>query len=780
MPLDLTNPIELTVSQAVLTLETNDGRFERFCQDVVSLIEGGAIIFSTSTSWDLGRDGVGAGRAQGIYVCVSLRDDVDGKALSDIERIRATTSNIKKLYFCSSYNLSEHKISLLEAQLGKEVDYSFEVKCLGASQLTEAAARDPEIIERQYGAEIKGALRAISTDPSDETEVHGLRLALIAAAGDDSNQIRQQLYSGGLIEILSDKHARTIAACTKEMSERLHLGYVLSDTAILPHLTNLIADELVTQSGPAFSITVKGIEHAQTLKVHAAERFLEGRLAIRKAIESSIGEKLADAHFNVLWKIFEDRITSHFHARGSALVAEVSALLDQSPTTVGSEIHPKLSFIDELATAVANTASHPQRRDELHQAVMDLFMEHTSVATEWLVRVCASFIACCALGLEYSSNAALGRLFARTVLVLDTDVVLSLLGEGEPEHESVFTIASKWVKVGGKLLIAEPVLEEVAYHAHIAQRDFDQVRRLIPGTPEDRLRIIDNAFVRSFAEHVARNTASLGQWNRFIMQFRGNAPYDWTRVFAHLKAEYSIDKLPSRSARQETLELQVRAYLIKTAIEAGYTGRSVRDKATRDARLYADMVHYLDTIRATDPGATCLLVSSAQRLADAERQFHQSGEQQIVVPISSVLYLLSLLPQVTLGISAMKTFLFEERRPGFSSDLERTIFRLLRSSREVAMPWAKRGVLMKEVRDRLIDDARKQGQWIPDGANTHTLEQNALNPENEERTIQILTEALDNIVVETRTEEENARLRRENEELRRQLDAIKSKSRRQK
>lgn len=68
MPIDLTNPIELTVSQAVLVMEVNDGRFEKFCREAVSLIEGGASIFSTSTTWDLGRDGVGAGAARGTYV----------------------------------------------------------------------------------------------------------------------------------------------------------------------------------------------------------------------------------------------------------------------------------------------------------------------------------------------------------------------------------------------------------------------------------------------------------------------------------------------------------------------------------------------------------------------------------------------------------------------------------------------------------------------------------------------------------------------------------------
>ena len=193
MALDLSNPFDLTVSQAVLAIEGNDGRFEAFCRDVVSTIEGGAIIFSTSKSWDLGRDGVGAGGARGIYVCASLRDDVDLKTFEDLQRITSTTTPIKHIYFCSSQKLSEHRRSQIENQLADETDYTFEVTCIGSTQLTEAASRDPGLFEKYYGAEVHGALRAISPDPDDDTEVTGLRLALIAGAGDNSVEIRDKL-----------------------------------------------------------------------------------------------------------------------------------------------------------------------------------------------------------------------------------------------------------------------------------------------------------------------------------------------------------------------------------------------------------------------------------------------------------------------------------------------------------------------------------------------------------------------------------------------------------
>jgi hypothetical protein len=90
-----------------------------------------------------------------MYVCTSLRDDVDTKALTDIQRIKDTTRGITRLYFCSSQRLSEHGRNKIEQALVREFDDEFPVVCLGATQLVETAQqRSPDLLEKQYGAEI--------------------------------------------------------------------------------------------------------------------------------------------------------------------------------------------------------------------------------------------------------------------------------------------------------------------------------------------------------------------------------------------------------------------------------------------------------------------------------------------------------------------------------------------------------------------------------------------------------------------------------------------------
>lgn len=765
MSVDSTS-LEQTVSTTVLELETNDYRFERFCNAVVSELEGGAVIFSTSPSWDLGRDGVGGGRAAGIYVCTSLRDDVDEKALSDIERVTSTTSGITRLYFCSSHRLSEHRRQSIESVLGNETDYAFPIVCLGATQLIESdRAHGSAQMEKHYGPEIKNALRAIERDPNDETEIRGLRLALIATSADNSSAIRHEVYASGLLDVLSDRQPRAISGLARDFSALLRLQRNVAQEAIQPTLSKLYRDGLVDNDGVTYVVTAAGLASVEEREKQAAIRLLGGRQAIREALESAMGARFADDHFTKIWEVFEERMAQYFLSRGDALVSEIGELLGESNEM--PERSSPLTFLDEFATAVAATSNLPQQREELRQAVKDLFTDRTSAATDWLVRLSAGFLAACAAGLEYSSNVALTRLLERTTLALDTDVLLSLLGHGEPEHEAIDTIVDRWARLGGKILAPQPVLEEIAYHASIAPRDYAEVSHRLPGTAEERLHLIENVFVRSFAELLAEKKAKPNQWRTYLGQYKGASPQDFGPAFATISAEYAIDKLPPRSTQEASLEQDVRLFLSASA-EGHFSGaalRNAKDKARRDAEMYSALVHYLKVSKAADPAATCLLVSSARRLLAVDERFKGSGELQLVVSIAALLQLISMLPDVSLGLTAMKAFLFDERRRGFSSDLERVLVRLVRSGEEYSMPWAKRSVLMRSVRDQLIKDAHENGEHRLSNGDVARIERESLAPANVKRTAAMLRDAMASIAIESRAEREAAELRAKVKEL---------------
>jgi hypothetical protein len=768
------------VVKNVIEAETNDGRFENFCRSVISLLEGGAIILSTSSSWDLGRDGVGAGIARGIYICSSLRDDVDSKALSDIKRITETTKNIHRLYFCSSHNLSEHRISSIEAELEKEVDFKFPVVCYGSSQLTETALSDGEEIAREfYNAEIEDCIRAIYPEDDNRSDEKNLRLALISITGDDSHTIKNEIYSLALLDMLKEGPKYTLPMCANRLAGHMKLSRPISTEAILPYLNTLLEQDFILENKGLYSISQSGLDHLNRREIEGAGRLVEGRTLIRSAIEDSIGARLGEDDYSKVWSVLEEKLALYLYSRGEALVQEIAEFVgmagnESTITNVDSQV--QLTFLDELATAVSSTSSHPERREELYQAVRDIFMDRTGHAADWLVRVSAAFIAACALGLEQNSGKALSRILARTTIVLDSDVVLSLIGVDEPEHEAVTTIVKRWRQNGGNVLIGAPVLDEVAYHASIAQNDFNQVAKMLPGTPEERARLIENVFVRAFGRMIESKDARISDWTSYISQFRGRHARDSSEVHSYLNAEYRTSRLPERSMAEAELENKVREFLTENIRQKnkGVVSRNTADKARRDAELYAALVHHVRALHNTDPGATCVMISSAKRLAAAEAEFHETGETQLIVSIAAALYLISMLPGVSFGLSAMKAFLFDGNRPGFSSDLERTLLRMVKTSREVSMPFAKRTLLMRKCREQMIKDAHLDKRREDDRDVIRKVERNALKDENKQRTIEILAESLDAIAVDTRSEKKIRNLEAKIRELEEKLTGRRS------
>ena len=771
MTLEANSPFRLAVVEQVLANENNDARFERFANAIVSQLEGGAIVLSTAASWDLGRDGFAVAAASGLYVCSSLRDDIDNKTLEDIERITSTTPRISRLYFCLSNRISEHRRSQYEAQLGAETDSKFPITCLGGNHLAELAAKSPEIAELYYGAEIADVIRVLTAQPSDGAQLRGLRLALIASSADDSDSIRKATYAAGLLDVLKERGPLTPVSCAKALSDSLRLHRSIAVETCHLHLQVLAQAGYVQTDGTSYRITDSGVADIASRESAGAGRLLQLKASIKSEIEASIQTPIIDEEFHRIWLVLEDNLTQYFLIRGDEIVSEIAALIDQeSSGAVPTEGRSSsLTFLDDLASAVAATVTTAERKLELGTAIRDIFSDRLGPAAEWLIRVAASFVSAAAMGLEHKSAEAVANLLKKTSLVLDTDVLLSLVGVDEPEHQGVYSLVARWKELTGKIFVAEPVLEEFARHANIAQVEFDQVQHLLPGTPEDRLILFKNVFVRAFGSLVAGGKAKKSEWKVYLAQFRGDRIYDWSPALMTLVYDYGLEKLAPPSSNEALLETEVRKYLVALADETPVPTPYAKDKARRDAQLYAAIAHHIRVSRNIDPAANCVLVSSARRLSIAEEKFKVAGDYQIVTTVSSMLYLISLIPGVSLGLSAMKSFLFEGYRPSLSSDLERTLLRMVRASKQRELAFAQRGVLMKTIRDRFVRDAHEKGLRAPEERLIYIAESTALNPENQARTLQILSEALDKVGASHRVERENAELRRKNAELQREL-----------
>jgi hypothetical protein len=760
------------IAAAIIGQDRYSIRFEKFCNALIGQHEGGVAVLSTSESWDLGRDGRGQTRLGTIYTCCSLRDDVDEKAVADLTRLAA---NLKqgscRVYFCSSQPLSEKQCTDIGGRLSGVLGANATLVVYGRDHLAELSVRHPDALLQQYKAEhdnLTAVLRGGADSASAEEA--GLRLALIASSGEDTAAIRREIYLAGIRSVFRDRRPRTANEVATDLAAFLHLSRSIPTDIVNNYLLELDREGEITTSGNRFVVTRKAESTVDTLEQVAANKLLVGRQYIRERLEVAIGQHLSDEHFAVIWNVIQERITHHFYSRGQEIVTEISRLVEKGSVTEEAQASV-LPFVEDLAKAVAATSSHAQQQEELHDAIRDLFTERAGPAFDWLVRLCFAFVGACSLGLESTVGAAITNMLKRITLVLDTDVVLSLLSEGEPDHQSVDAIVNRWRSLGGTCLVARPVLQEATYHAWIAENDYREIGHLLPGTEEDRIRYIDNAFVRGFAHNLALGKATPRQWGAYVAQFKGESGRDTRPIAAVLQADYGISEMRDRAFKEKYLERRVCSYLIeqvhKTAV-----GRDVHnriDKAKRDARLYASLVSEIKLQRKSDPSAACLLVSSARRLVEAEKKFREIRDTHIVIPIPMALYLISLVPQVSLGMGAMKAFLFDERVVRFSSDLERTLLRVVRASSTVSMPFAKRGALMRAFRERAFEDARQMGMRAKTKAQRDEIEAAALEKSNLPRTMENLRNALDSVAATTSEERERQRLVARIAELEREL-----------
>ncbi|MBB5944384.1 hypothetical protein [Xanthomonas sp. 3307] len=771
------NPLIGNIYEIVIKTDTNDGRFESFACGVVSQLEGNGSILTTRPKWDLGRDGVGFGASKGIFVCASLRDDVDAKALSDMSRLEDKTCGIKKVYFCSSQLLTEHARNKITSALIQEYGSTYEYEVLGAHQLRELSLRDPDLIKTKYAAEIANCKAAIEPEDDDSAETAGLRLALMTSGAENSLEIRSSIYAAAILDSLNESK-KTIRAICNSISQRLRLPGTLDEKTLAPYLGPMAAEGLIElhrhdrdKSKDTYAITQSGIDRLTERETSAAQSLMEGRSKIQVALETAIGMKMLPDAFASIWNVFEEKLAYALYVRGASVVAEISALIEPNSSS-GNDVIEPLSFVEDIAEAVSAVAGHQQRQAEIQQAIKDLFSNRVGPAADWLVQVCAGFIAACTMGLEHKSANAIGKLLARTTIVLDSDVVLSLLGEGEPDHEAVQTIVKHWKKNKGTILVAEPVLQELAHHAWIADNDYHEVKHFLPGTPQDRLNSVDNVFVRSFAELLSRNGIRRDGWRSYYLHFAGKNKDDYSSIQQTLSADYSILRLPGRSSVQGDLAQQVYKYSLDLFEKSQLrVTKIMRDKAARDSELYTAFVNYVNSVREADPGASCLLVSSGRRLSQVEDHFKETGERQMIISVQSTLLLVSLLPNLALGLSQMKAFLFDEHRHRFTTGFERKLIRIVRSSRELEMPWAKRGILMRNVRDRLLTNAKQEGRPRAE-QNMDALERDALREDNRDLTVQMLRDSLDALAIDTRQDKQIRELKRENERLEEEIKKL--------
>jgi hypothetical protein len=771
----------MTILHGVLTplfeLERSPTRFEKVCIDLYREAEGVTLV-PTSTTWDRGRDAksisVGAKtKSHDVILCATLTVDIDQKIEADLKRV-FETSQPDRLVYCTTHSLTEHACDKIAAAVRILIPSVSSVAVLGQIQLVALAERYEATIRKHYSGEIQTIERALLSSPStgSEPEKIGLRLALMSQTGEDARLLRNNLSRRLVLEALDSAGPSASGNLAVKISATLHLPRTIPAYYIDEILSQLETDKLISFSDSKAGISDQGKTLIRQIPGEASSRLLEGRTLVRESIKTLSGHSLTDDEYNKVWDTLQDGLAELFYSQGASIVKMVSTLITGESST---EIQTTRSLLDRLGDRLLPLFTEQTRASEIRQSVIDMFAEKDSRASQWLAQMCSVYVMMCSLGFEALSSQQITATLRSFNLVADTDVVLSLLCEQEDQHGAVVRIVSGWKAMGGKISLASPVLEEVAYHAWISEHSYaTSMERLSSMSDDEANHLVGNAFVRTF-RIVARGLTDPKHWHQYVSAFRGESERDYGPILHLLREEHGFTRLQDPAHEHNSFSNRV-AEFISQRIAQDYKIPSEDldfkqvDKCRRDGILLAGVLAARQAGQKSGSRETVLVLSSSKLLKAAGVEFRDSlGKPDSVVSPAALSCLLTLVPGVPMGLTALRSLLFDDNIASRWTPMQRYAYNLIQASGQFHLPWSQRVTLQRELGHRILKDARSSGE--PAAA----IRDRILRNEDTGYSASVVVDALDRMAVPTETEKEMLRLRGEVDKLKTELERQKKK-----
>jgi hypothetical protein len=702
------NPMYASLAEIIIENERSDYRFESFTREICEKHEGIDFV-ATSQSWDRGRDARSTAPGRGSHrnlICATLNKDINAKAEADLLRVTATSSP-DRLICCSSQRLSEEKIDEITKLIRRHVPAG-SVLVLGGIQLGTLAEKYADVFEKYYAAEVQTIRSTILATPArDATTTRGLRLALIAFGSDEAVALRQEILRNSVLEFFGDEKRHTIRQITEEFSKDLGLPRALRPDLVSRVVAAKEKNGTIRREGDAWVITEFGREQLKSMPVQAAANLLEGRQLVRERLESLTGKATSEVEYQQLWSGLMDFLGGLFYANGLSVIRAVEQFLAGTRDTSTEEPNLRSLLIEGINRTVS-VLSTPELRETVALGILDMLTERAGPAFDWFTKVAERFVILCSLGLEVTSGDEIRKVVRSHEIILDSDIILSYLCEGEVDHRRSKDLLSWWLQLGGRLLVSPVVLEEVAYHAWIAERDFQETEYLLGKLQTYELRrYIKSAFVRTY--HLLEKNPK--RWPMYIGQFRGNSNGDYSKIFSILRQRLKVETLPE--SYDEQLRKKITDYLMVSARDVHKEAEQLEDvsyKVNRDGRLMASIATARSAQEKMGSGGPIVLLSSSYQLRRAENYFRQQfGDARVLLSIGALSYLLATVPDAGLGADSLRRALFEFGGSAHLKDPERRALRIIRATEEFDIPWAQRKLLEANLTASIRSEAEKRG-----------------------------------------------------------------------
>ena len=580
--------------------------------------------------------------------------------------------------------------------------------------------------------------------------------------------LRDSLLQRVVLELLAKNGELLETEMLKAISKDLGLHSCLPAGLLTKAIAVLRTSDLVT-GDPKLSITESGKGKILEAQVEATRDLFAGRALVKKSLEDLSGLKIHDTQFQQIWNVLLDFLSDLFYTNGYLVICAVNAVF-KGKSAAQRRIPVSLdSLLERGASCVAATYRDSQSAELVKQAVLDMFNEHTGPAFEWLAEVCERFVTLCALGLEATSADELKQVLRNYQIVLDSDIVLTLLCIGEPEHEAAKSLITAWRRMGGSVRVAAPVLEEAAHHAWISDIDFNQTSHLLGRlSTKERLRYIQNAFVRTF--HSVERDAK--KWATYISFFKGRSPEDFSKILRMLRTDFGVDVLEEAQDSERKRQMSkffLDSFAASKGVPANLLDTIDVGKAERDGRLMAAIADARAKLGMIGSQVVVVLISSSPRMKKADARFRTTlGDPDAVLSLGAASYLLSLAPEAGLGLSSLRHALFEFGENARLSDDQRIALRIIKGQDEYDLPWAARGILQQQLGDAITKEARKRG------VSPEEIRRRITQPvEGDELPAQLILEGVRAMAIEGSTVAELSKAKRKIEDLEQEIDNLK-------
>ena len=702
----------------VLELEQSDVRFEAFANELVSALEGQAVV-GTSRSWDLGRDGRGYGPRRGVHVLTTLGND-PSKPRDDAARLKSGRMPIRRIYYVAPRIVSESVLEdhcrAIQTVLGDNVL----IDPLGRTQIVDlvSTARDGEAFSCHYRGELASIANALARDAVEPQSKH-LELALCTFGAKDTHDLRVALSSRLILGLLQQESMNV--ECLADGAASV-LGVPAFSRSTVQHYCNGLEQRgHIRKHDSLYEITEAGRQAFAEGDAGIVESELSGREAVRRAVEESLGDSIPEQQWVLIWKDLQSGVANAFYVRGKQVLDVISNLLGGDTSATQRDI--LASLVDDVVRKVTEEHVGPPRRTHLTRALRDAFLPGDKHgAFEWLAGVAGRFAATCTLGLSPDVLLALSQTLKKIRFFADTDVIVSYLCAHEPSNAAATAIVELSRRLGNRILITDAVTEEVARHAMKAYTDYRMRVAPISGHLEWwEIADLESAFTREFEYLRAERRVQPTQWPRFIGRYAesdgrgyGRQRPDTTRMRNLLSAEgFGICGPEEQDAAWRERRDIIKNIMFDEARQRHPEERpDVRENKSRiDAEMLITVADTIGESQKEGAGERFILISSAKRL---KRLPSGVGTRLRGVPevisLAEAAAVAALLPDEAISLRALHAFLFEEYIGRTLRGLEAVLLRIVRESSSVVLPGATRGVLQEEFASAIMRESRLTGE----------------------------------------------------------------------